>query len=107
MTSLKVSKYAVKDDNGVGIVFKNGEPTMCPFQNKLAVPQQSNIQGGMAMAINQYPCMTICPHCNITGENVLEISCTGIVLTHVMEEYEDVKPVPTPKASGGKILSLS
>ena len=80
---MNAHKYSLKIDKGYGYILKDGEPTLCPYQNKLAVPQQSALGGGMGMAINQYPCSISCPHCNIEedggGKEFVEISCSSIV----------------------------
>lgn len=104
MSQLKEAAYTIKDDNGVYILHKDGMPTMCPFQNKMAIPQQSSIGGQVGMAINQYPCMSICPHFNIDvsgQDDLVKLSCgNGCVLKISLEEENE------PKDSG-KILKLS
>lgn len=100
---MNAHKYSLKIDNGFGYILKDGQPTLCPYQNKLAVPQQSSLGGGMGMAINQYPCSISCPHCNIEieedggGKEYIEISCSQIVKRFVLTEEEPNEEKPTSK----------
>ncbi len=95
--------YGLKIDNGFGYILKDKAATLCPYQNKLAIPQQSNLSGQMGMAINQYPCSISCPHCNIEesgGMEYIVISCSPIEKRfEITEEAEE----PT---SEGKLIIL-
>ena len=84
--------YSLKTQDGFTFVTKDGNPTLCPYQNKLAIPQQSAM-GQMSMGVSQYPCSITCPHCNLTeesGNEFIEISCSPILkkfpLTEISEE---------------------
>ncbi len=109
--SEKVSqhKYSLLTDNGFTYIAKDGSATMCPFQNKLAIPQENKFGGGLAMAINQYPCNPSCVHCNISKNEgaelaYVEITCSGTTLAYKLEE--EIEITSTTPNGGGTILTM-
>ena len=60
----------LKDGNGFNVLIKDGKEAFCPYIPPLAMPDQF---GGHN--IIRLSCNTGCPHCTLTRNNGISISC--------------------------------
>jgi hypothetical protein len=92
-----------------GVIFKNGQQTVCPFTPRVAIPVQAKVLG-KAPEINfaTFPCATYCPKCNVmigpmsddeadkvnAGVPYVQISCGGTFVQDYVDIIEENKIGP-------------
>lgn len=85
--------------NEHGVIIRSGQVSLCPFQMKVLVPTGNAFKKG-EVAIQDFPCSTRCPHCNLNlgqlGEYnqhekdklILQITCGGMPVEAYVEKLE-------------------
>lgn len=94
---MKSKKYTIKIQQGIEVLFANGAPQICPFQQ--ATPTQDKFRG---IALVPAACTSQCPHFNIVPEHaenkiaipdIVELTCGPAPSTPriLQKENEDPK----------------
>lgn len=81
----------VKNEQYNYVLKKNGIESVCPYQQRLVIPNQNSF-GTMQMQIVSFPCCTVCPHADFDLK-FYSINCSGNEKIIDIDKIENETPV--------------